>query len=180
MLEAAGRIFGDTDAAMPLVQQLIFEQCTRECHNATIGGPLSNAGLAATVVQGVVQYSKTKQRSPGACFSCGKQGHMKKQCPNKGGSEPRCPPGVCPRCCKGNHWANECRSVKDIHGQPLVQGYGCARPKNVQRGPRPQGPQIYGAMTAPAPGTTLAFLRYREGQPQDPQGWTSYAPPELY
>ena len=34
MMEAAGRIFGDTDAAMPLVQQLIFEQCTHECHNA--------------------------------------------------------------------------------------------------------------------------------------------------
>ena len=84
-MEAAGRIFGDTDVAMPLVQQLIFEQCTRECRNAItpwkgkglqawmkacreIGGPLSNAGLAAAVVQGVVQYSKTKQRSPGACF----------------------------------------------------------------------------------------------------------------
>ena len=53
-----------------------------------IGGPLSNAGLAAAVVQGVVQYSKTKQRSPGACFSCGKQGYLKKQCPNKGGFAP--------------------------------------------------------------------------------------------
>ncbi|XP_028617453.1 igE-binding protein-like [Grammomys surdaster] len=30
MMEAAGRIFGDPDTAMPLIQQLIFEQCTRE------------------------------------------------------------------------------------------------------------------------------------------------------
>lgn len=64
MVEAAGRIFGDQEQAMPLIEQLIFEQCTKECRNAIIpwkakglqawlkacreiGGPLTNAGLAA-------------------------------------------------------------------------------------------------------------------------------------
>ena len=68
MVEAAGRIFGDPDAAMPLVKQLVFEQCTKECRTAStpyknrgteawmkicreLGGPLSNAGLATAVMQ---------------------------------------------------------------------------------------------------------------------------------
>ncbi|KAL6063531.1 hypothetical protein STEG23_000296, partial [Scotinomys teguina] len=31
MVEAAGRIFGDPDVAMPLIKQLVYEQCTKEC-----------------------------------------------------------------------------------------------------------------------------------------------------
>ncbi|KAL6052561.1 hypothetical protein STEG23_025311 [Scotinomys teguina] len=31
MVEVAGRIFGDPDAAMPLIKQLVYEQCTKEC-----------------------------------------------------------------------------------------------------------------------------------------------------
>lgn len=63
MVEAAGRIFGDPDTAMPLIKQLVFEQCTKECRAAItphkhrrieawmklcreIGGPLTNSGLA--------------------------------------------------------------------------------------------------------------------------------------
>ena len=33
MMEAAGRIFGDSEAAMPLIEQLVYEQCTKECRN---------------------------------------------------------------------------------------------------------------------------------------------------
>jgi hypothetical protein len=68
MVEAAGRIFGDPDTAMPLIKQLAFEQCTKECRTAItpyknrgieawmkicreLGGPLSNAGLATAVMQ---------------------------------------------------------------------------------------------------------------------------------
>ena len=69
MTEAAGRIFGDTEAAMPLIEQLIYEQATQECRAAItprkskglqdwlkvcreLGGPLTNAGLAAAILQG--------------------------------------------------------------------------------------------------------------------------------
>ena len=46
-----------------------------------IYGPLTNAGLAAAVMQ----LQKRKRDAPlGACFSCGKQGHLRKNCPEKG------------------------------------------------------------------------------------------------
>lgn len=200
IVEAAGRIFGDPDTAMPLIKQLVYEQCTKECRAAItphkgkgiewwlkvcreIGGPLTNAGLAAAVVQ----LAGRKSSNTGACFKCGKMGHIKKQCPEKGrtgGSARMRQPGLCPRCKKGNHWANECRSVKDINGQPLSQGYGGACPKNGQRGPRPQGPQIYGAVESRD--REISQERWpsfrppgNHGEPlRAQQDWTSVPPPD--
>lgn len=199
MMEAAGRIFGDPETAMPLIEQLVFEQCTRECRNAItpwkgkglqawmkacreLGGPLSNAGLAAAVMQ----LSKGKGSTPaGVCFHCGHQGHLKRQCPERGtrgsSGNGQCPkqPGLCPKCRKGNHWANECRSVKDIDGQPIGAVAGGARPKNAMRGPRPQGPRIYGAVEEQSrPQVRLG--PNPSGEPlQVPRDWTSTAPPGL-
>lgn len=193
MVEAAGRIFGDQDAAMPLVEQLIFEQCTKECRAAItpwkgkglqawlkacrdIGGPLSNSGLAAAVMQ----LTQRKGSTPGVCFHCGKQGHLKRQCPMKNTKEsPRPAPGLCPRCKKGNHWANECRSVKDINGQILNEN---VRSKNGQKGPRPQGPQIYGAVESQHQISSVSLRPPRSpGEPlKGLQDWTSAAPPDSY
>ena len=33
-------------------------------------------------------------------------------------------PGLCPRCQKGNHWANQCRSKFHKNGFPLQLGNG--------------------------------------------------------
>lgn len=134
-----------------------------------IGGPLSNAGLAAAVVQ-TVRLHKGKTR-PGACFHCGHQGHLKKQCPMRGEGQGvvKRAPGLCPICKKGNHWANECRSIKDINGRPIS--------KNGRQGPRSQGPQIYGAVQGLQERRQLSP---REGQLQAPRDWTSAAPPESY
>ena len=98
MMEAAGRVFGDMDQCMPLVEQLVYEQCTKECRRAItpwkgkglqawmkacreIGGPLTNSGLAAAVLAA----ARTSGNRPGVCFKCGQPGHIRKTCPNEGG-----------------------------------------------------------------------------------------------
>ena len=85
IMEAGGRVFGDADTAIPLLKQLIFEQCTKECRHAItpykskglevwmkvcreLGGPLTNAGLVAAVMQ--MSQGKFSPKT-GNCFACG-------------------------------------------------------------------------------------------------------------
>ncbi|XP_033616382.1 igE-binding protein-like [Fukomys damarensis] len=188
MMEAAGRIFGDAEAAMPLVEQLIFEQCTKECRNAItpwkgkglnawmkacreIGGPLTNSGIAAAVL--------AAQRSRDVtCFNCGRKGHIRRQCKQSNRmNSPRKVPDICPKCGKGRHWANECRSVKDIKGKIISRNAG-EPPKNGQKGPCPQGPQMYGAFQSR--GISLRPPT-SQGEPlQVRRDWTSVPPPGQY
>ncbi|XP_076434123.1 igE-binding protein-like [Peromyscus maniculatus bairdii] len=91
MIKTAERVFGDLDTSMPFVQQLIFEQSTKECQRAItpvkdkdleawvkacreVGGPLTNAGLAAAVLSAARAAKDGKGKG---CFRCGQQGHFK-------------------------------------------------------------------------------------------------------
>ena len=113
LVEAAGRIFGDPDAAMPLIKQLVYEQCTKECRQAItpykhkglevwmkvcreLGGPLTNSGLAAAIMQASGQQNQNSTRN-GNCFSCGATGHLKRDCPKRRMPQPHpsCPPEYC-------------------------------------------------------------------------------------
>jgi hypothetical protein len=107
-----------------------------------LGDLLTNAGLAAAIVQ-------LSRSNNDACYKFGQGGHFRRNCPENEKwatlDKPR-QPGLCHKCRKGKHWANECRSTKDIEGRPLQAGYGDTRPNNGQWRPHPQGPQIYGAL----------------------------------
>ena len=61
------------------------------------------------------------------CFNCKKANRMKKQCcmpvqtaKNNLTSNKKRPPGVCPKCKRGFHWLNECRSKFDKDGNALT------------------------------------------------------------
>lgn len=145
---------------------------------------MTNIGLAAAMMQ------LGKKVATGTCFKCGRKGHYKSQCPERNREQSNnrpLKPNLCPRCKKGNHWANECRSVKDLDGRPLVAEYGDARPKNGRRGPRPQGPQIYGALQddrqgqyKQRPWPSLHHPKDRGEPLRAQQDWTSIPPPDSY
>ena len=61
-----------------------------------------------------------------ACSHCGRPGHFKRNCPERG-SQVSTPSsraalslfGICPRCRRGRHHASHCRSKYDADGRPL-------------------------------------------------------------
>nr|XP_021482609.1 igE-binding protein-like [Meriones unguiculatus] len=131
MMDAAGRIFGDPERVRPMVEQLVYKNASPECKAVItprrnkglldwikicrgLGGPLTNTGLAAAILQ---NNNCPSSKNNKVCFNCGKMGHFKRDCRV---SVQKKVPGLCPKCKKGNHWANECRSIRDIQGK-LIQ-----------------------------------------------------------
>lgn len=189
MMEVAGKIFGDPDCAGPFIEQLIFEQATQECRSAIaprknkglsewlricreIGGPLSNSGLAAAILQAQRRPPPTGGSSR-TCFNCGKSGHLAKDC--RAPKQNQRTLTLCSRCGKGYHPVSQCRSTRDIKGNLLPPAIPVRQePKNGPAGPRPRGPQKYGTQFA---GTSPLSEEADQAKAQE---WTCAPPPQSY
>ncbi|XP_032970406.1 endogenous retrovirus group K member 113 Gag polyprotein-like [Rhinolophus ferrumequinum] len=208
---AAGRTFGSTVATQAFIKQLAYENANSACQavirpfrkKGTLSdficlcadvGPSFSQGIAlAAALQGKpikeVMYQQAKLHAgsrSGACFTCGKLGHRAAQCPRKAEPEnsaapTKKPPDICPKCRRGKHWANECKSKTDKDGKP-IQG-------NWVRG-QPQAPnqQCYGALQIPEQiqgqkgnGSLKENIsQIYSGPPQAAQDWTCVPPPTSY
>ncbi|NWU20071.1 POK9 protein, partial [Dyaphorophyia castanea] len=67
-----------------------------------------------------VKGTPSTAAASGVCFSCGKPGHLKKNCPTLKKNKPKSTP-LCSRCRRGPHSANQCHSKYDSEGR-LLQG----------------------------------------------------------
>jgi hypothetical protein len=124
------------------------------------------ADVGPSHIQGIALAAAFKEvfcpggRKKGACFSCGKEGRLARECWNKpqlqlgisgpitgpltGANRPKAQlPKICPWCQRGKHWANKCHSKTYVDGQPLI------RQGNFQWG-LPQPHQTVGAITLQA------------------------------
>lgn len=94
-------------ASLQTLQNLVemMEACQK-------GGSLEHQVQAMAVAFEVVRVSNR------AWFRCGETGYFKRKCP-KAKSQPSVGPGPCPKCGKGRHYANRCRSKWDRNWKPV-------------------------------------------------------------
>ncbi|KAK4808195.1 LOW QUALITY PROTEIN: hypothetical protein QYF61_001227 [Mycteria americana] len=117
---------------MPVNSTLVqmIEACNRvgsiEHHTAALAGAFTSALKIGQMVIGDKR-----------CYRCHTIGNLAADCPQResdiGRSAGSNPPTLCPRCGKGWHWANKCRSKYNAEGQPLPTWQGNGR-RSVRRG----------------------------------------------
>ncbi|NXI11354.1 GAK10 protein, partial [Irena cyanogastra] len=124
------------EAADAVLKSLAYENANNDCKKAldpirncadvklsdyikgcaNIGSEQFKAELIATAIAQQLQVARAAIK----CFECGGLGHIRKQYP-KGQSSNKKPSKPCPRCQKGFHWNNQCRSKYDKHGNLFPQ-----------------------------------------------------------
>lgn len=146
LLQVSARLIEDSDAALILVKELAFENANSICQatlrpwkgKATLNdyvrlcseiGPAYVQGvtLAAALKGQSIEQAQRVPGPPGSCYTCGKMGHVAKECKDKSApfKQPSSKdPGICPKCKRGKHWANECHSRRNKDGNLLVNTPG--------------------------------------------------------
>ncbi|NXL68578.1 GAK10 protein, partial [Chordeiles acutipennis] len=111
----------------------------KACQNAGDEQHKADILVAAWAQQLVDAWAAAK------CFFCGQEEHFKRNCPEKNKKDLG-PAGqgkqyvqLCPRCQKGYHWSNQCRSKFDRQGNPLSEKI----PGNGKRYVRSGTPRSY-------------------------------------
>lgn len=117
------------DLIRPLRKTGTLQDYIKACQDASPAIVQGMAYAAAMKGQKFSTYVKQtfgggKKNSSPSCYICGQEGHMQRNCPNnKNDKENRIgqkgAPGLCPRCKKGKHWRNECKSKFHKDGTPL-------------------------------------------------------------
>ncbi|XP_053447932.1 endogenous retrovirus group K member 5 Gag polyprotein-like [Nycticebus coucang] len=120
--EAINRMLPPSEGTSLLLKQL--EACM-DASPAIVQGMAFAAAMQGQKFSAYVKNTFNKEgKGPTAptntCYNCGKPGRMQKDCKQSHANKPRGdPPGLCPRCKKGRHWKNECKSKFHKDGTPL-------------------------------------------------------------
>ena len=108
---------------------LAYENANQECQKAiapiretgTIIDYLKACLILGSETQKMQMLAETMavalRKGNEGCFTCGDKNHLKRDCSKKVNKKP---PKTCPHCCRGMHWAKDCKSKFDIEGKPIL------------------------------------------------------------
>ena len=111
-----------------LEKLLAYENANQECQRAI--APIGETGTIIDYLKAYRNLGSEKQKMQmltktmaatfrkgnKGCFTCRDRNHFKRDCPKKANKKP---PRICPRHCRGMHWAKDCKSKFDIEGKPI-------------------------------------------------------------